>query len=316
MKEKNLKTSSLKNRNYSLHPHPRRYHQNRDMIKNVFISGLWRISLLLIVWFAAIQPVTGQTNADLARLISLRRGFKVYDLPESKVLYTGFFVLEPGIAVVPINGGLFMPAIKKWLMLPAMPVIISADQVIDKKDSALVLVKADIKNKRILLQKNHALQTNDAGSSLINMPFGFFDIRSVTPDRYYIWGAEPSGSKLYVYDNQKLRLLYHSAKTIKDIDLINENNALMLEGNNISAVSFNQPPKTLLKIDLETDGIATAPDGSVYVSTSKGILRYSSLDDGDYDLITNTIHGKLRIYRDRLFVLWKEQEKMLEIRLK
>ncbi|NCI45239.1 hypothetical protein [Sediminibacterium soli] len=271
---------------------------------------------LILLCVYPFQNSFSQTNNELAKLISLKKGFRVYDLPQSKIPAAGFFVLEPGVAVVPSDGGLFMPAIKKWLMLPGLPGIVSADQVIDKKDSALALIKVDPKNSRILLQKNYALHLNDSSGSLAKMPFGFYDLRVAASNRYYIWGAEPAGSKLYVYDNIKLRMLYNSAKNIKEIDLLDENNVLMIEDNNVLAVSFNQPPKTLLKIDQEIDGIATDSDGSVYISTTKGILHYASLDDDDFDIVTNVIHGKLRIYRGRLFILWKEQGKMVEIKLK
>jgi hypothetical protein len=86
----------------------------------------------------------------------------------------------------------------------------------------------------------------------------------------------------------------------------------------IMAIGTKKAPEVLFKLDMlvESISIDKSNDGAVYASTPAGIVRFNSLDKDDVDVITKEIHGKIRVYQNRLYVLWTEKNQVVEILLK
>ncbi len=286
------------------------------MLSKLNIRRTGHVILALFLLLFSIGSACQNVQENLARLIKLKKGFKYYPIPSSQLFVNTLSVMEPGLPLIALDGGLLMPAVKAWLIPPISPYIIACDQIISKTDTALELLRIDPVRKNVFLQKVSDLHKVDSKPPLCTIPFGWYDLKVSADNHSFIWGGDSVVSGVYVYNGTRLQTLYTSSRPVNDIDLLNNHNLLMAIDSSIVMIGFKQPPKSILKLDIGIDGIAVDTDGTMFVSTLKGILHFNSLDQDDVDVITHSMHGKIRIYRNRLFVLWKEQKEIIEIKLK
>ena len=259
----------------------------------------------------------GQANSlKIHDLVKPKKGFKIYELPKSKLTPAGFSILEPGLIMVAQDGGIMMPSFHSWLITPNFPFIFSADQMIDKKDTAIAIIKADFQKKRLYYQVTNNLQINDSIGSLCKIPYGYYHIRVFSKELVYLWGSdEERKSKIMAIDHNRLMNVYMSNSTIRAFDFVNQSSFLVAEDSTIKLVQANGSSKLIFKMDLPVDGVAVDATGTVYVSTVKGVIHYFSSDPTDFDIITERIHGELRLYRNELFIFWRDKNMFVEIKL-
>lgn len=255
-------------------------------------------------------------SGALTDYVSLKKGIQAYDFPRSKFPAFSFAVIEPGFPVVPLEGGVYVAGFGWWLAKPQVPLIVSMAQCEKDPDSTILVVKNDATKKKTLLQKVTGLGKEGKVRSSLTLPYGVYDIVSVDNSVCYLYGVDSLGFHLYQSDFSGLYPIFHSNERINDVDLVNENNVLLAIDSSVVLVGLQQAPKNLIKLDVPVDGVARENDGTLYVSTPQGILHFSSLEDGDFDVITSEIHGNLQIRNGRLFVLWGEHFKVVEIKLR
>jgi hypothetical protein len=269
---------------------------------------------LLILFLFSFNAIA--TSQDLSPLINLKKGYKAHAYPNTKKKPVTFSILQPGFPLVPINGGVYIAGYKSWLLSPRYPAVYSAVENINSKDSSIIILKNSTYRKKVLIQRLRKISENDTISSMVNLSYGLYDVKSVNEKRFYIWGIDKKSTNLWSCDFKTLTPIFTTLSFIQDVEVINENNVLMAIDSSIVTVGLKQAPKELLKLDDFIDGIAIDKDGTAYVSTPKGVLHFTSLEEDDFDVITNKIHGKLRIFNNNLYILWLEANQVVEIKLR
>jgi len=276
--------------------------------------------LWLVLLFTCLAGKAQSGAPDYQRLIKLKKGYTVYPYPnKGRHSVAGFSVMDPGLALVPLRGGLFVPAFSNWLLMPdTTQPIIGSTYLIDEADTSLLLLKVDLSRRKVVVQKTKYLHLKDSAKGVFNMPLSRYDIRACNTQTFFLWGDVPNGSALWKSDFKSVTSLFTSSLAIRDVDFINENNLLLAVDSTIIGVGLKKSPQVLFKMDFPAESVCIDKlgTGAVYVSTPAGILRFNSLEEDNVDVVTERIHGKIRIYQNKLFVLWSEMNQVIEIMLK
>lgn len=269
-------------------------------------NGFWILVLALVQCINAYAQ-----NIEVKELINVNKPFDQNLFPRVNHAIHNFTVMDPGIPVLPIAGGVYIAGWKKWLLNPSAKSIIHAIDYLPK-DTSIYLI-AERESKKMLLQLKETGSGN-ATHYLTALPTGCYNIKCAGKNLIYLIGKEDKLWKVWRYNGNQVQVFFESELPINDIATIGMD-IVMAIGN---TVVYYGPKvsREVIKLDIKVDGVAIDTDGTLYVSTEKGILHYLSPDYiSDADIITSYIHGKLKVYKKTLYVLWREQNQILELEL-
>lgn len=267
--------------------------------------------LLITGLLLTAQIVSAQDNR-LEKLVLLKKGFDQNHFPAAKSVFN-FAIMEPGVVLVPIAGGVYIAGWKKWFLSPSKA---SLPFAVDycTADSSFYLFATN-KTKSYILKSTG----NDKKSSfkkILDMPLGIYGLKAISPQSVWIWGQQDESWCLWKFDSKQLKLIFKTELAIKDVAPLSDNNVVVATTNSIITLGVAHAPKEIIKMDTEIDGLAVHSDGTLFVSTGKGIVHYLSPEFvDDAEVVTYGIHGTLRRHRKSLYVLWREDNQVLEIKL-
>jgi hypothetical protein len=260
--------------------------------------------------------VLGQ-KPDLSPLIALKKGYSTDAFPPfQKDRLNTFAIAPPGYSLVITRGGCYLAGFKSWLVPPHTCPLIAIVPNRNDPDSSLLLLRVDAKNKRTLLQKSRRFNKIDTIHSLVTLPYGIYDLLPIDKDAVGLWGYSENGSRVWISDLKTLTPVYNSTAVIRDAALVKKDCFVLAIDSSLVLVGTHTAPKELIHTDMLIESVAADTDGTLYVSTEKGILHFSSTDKDDFDVITRVIHGHLRIYNSQLYVRWRETNEIVQIKLK
>lgn len=266
---------------------------------------------LLVILTLLVGLNANSQNIEVKELININKPFDQNPFPKVKHAIHNFAVIDPGISVLPIAGGVYIAGWNKWFMGPSAKGLIHAVDYLPK-DTSVYLI-AEKENKKMLLLMKETAGKNTT-SNLANLPAGSYNLKCVAKNLIYILGRQDKLWKVWKYDGKGLKLFFESDIAINDM-APTATDLVMAIGNTVTYFGPNVS-KEVIKLDIKIDGLAIDGDGTLFVSTEKGILHYLSPDYlSDADIITSYIHGKLRIYKKTLYVLWREQNQVLALAL-
>ncbi|WP_199139632.1 hypothetical protein [Pedobacter sp. ASV12] len=269
----------------------------------------WGNICLLLVFLLGFK-VKAQ-NIDVKELININKPFEQSLFPKVSHAIHNFAVIDPGLSVVPIAGGIYIAGWKKWFLAPSAKSIVHAIDYLPN-DTSVYLI-AEKEGKKMLLQLNGAA-TNNTPVLLAYLPGGSYNIRCVNKNLMYIMGRQDKLWKVWKYNGKELQLFFESEIAIND--MATTTTAVVMAIGHTVVYYGPKVSREVIKLDLKIDGIAIAADGTLFVSTEKGILHYLSPEYiSDADIVTSYIHGKLRVFKNTLYVLWREQNQVLELGL-
>jgi len=275
--------------------------------------------LLFISVFLIALDSYGQQNLEYEKLIRLKKGYKVLLYPNSfKQAVSALSIMDPGLSLISLNGGIYIPGLRKWLIEPNLQKpILASSFFLNATDTILLLVTYDSQRQKMLVEKTKYIDNSDSSIRLFNMPVSQYSVRVYDDKTFFLWGIVEGTSAIWKSDFKRITPIFYSSSTIKDVDVINENNLIVALDSSVVRVGMNVAPETLFKIDLPVESVAIDKygEGAVFVSTSKGIVRFNSVDKDDVDVITEVIHGKLKIFQNKLFILWAPQNQVVEIKI-
>lgn len=270
-----------------------------------------RLGILALV-LAFSQAVSAYAqNIEVKELINVNKPFDQNLFPKVNHAIHNFAIVDPGLPVLPIAGGVYIAGWKKWLLSPSAKSIIHAIDYLPQ-DTSIYLI-AEKEGKKILLQLKERSSGN-VTNYLTALPNGSYNIKCAGKNLIYVIGKEDKLWKVWKYNGNQVQVFFESELPINDIATIGTD-IVMAIGN---TVIYYGPKvaKEVIKLDIKVDGVAIDTDGTLYVSTEKGILHYLSPDYiSDADIVTSYIHGKLKVHKKTLYVLWREQNQVLELEL-
>lgn len=270
-----------------------------------------KLKCLLMLFALAFGAKAYSQTVEAKELININKPFDQNLFPKVTHAIHNFAIIDPGISVLPIAGGIYIAGWNKWFLNPSAKSIVHAIGYLPK-DTAVYLI-AEKENRKILLQLKGS-EEKSAPVFLANLPAGSYSLKCVNKNLIYILGKQDKLWKVWKYDGKALQPFFTSDIAINDM-ATTATDVVMAIGN---AIVYYGPKvsREVIKLDLKIDGVAIDTDGTLYVSTEKGILHYLSPEYiSDADIVTSYIHGKLMIYKKTLYVLWREQNQVLELEL-
>jgi hypothetical protein len=275
-------------------------------------SNIFKVTAVACLTLCFALSVYAQ-NADIAQLLQTKKGFEENHYPPSKSGSFNFTIIDPGIALVPVGGGVYMAGWKQWYIPPVksnMP--FATDYSV--RDSGLYFFTVN-KTKCMVIKASNS-KTVPGFKKILEMPYGNYSLKVVNPNFIWIWGQQNGVHCVWKYDMKELKLFYISPAAIVDLAAINQNDIVIATKTTVITMGLKRPGKEIIKMDVAIDGLAMHNDGTLFVSTDRGILHYLSPEVvDDANVITYGIHGKLRRYGNNLYVLWKEDNQVLKIKL-
>ncbi|MBJ6110402.1 hypothetical protein JAO73_15365 [Hymenobacter sp. BT523] len=260
--------------------------------------------------FCSLQAAAQQSPLD--KLIFLKKGYVQNSYPPALGVFN-FTVLDPGVAIVPVGGGIYMAGLKKWFLPPSktnLPFAVDYCQ----PDSTLYIFAFN--NAKSFLLKSVRDESQQPFKKVLEMPKGIYGIRVVSKKSMWIWGKKGEKWCVWKYDSVKLSPVFESSSPINDLVVVNDKVVAIATNKSILKLGANHAPEEIIKMDAEIDGLAISSEGTLYVSTNKGILHYIEPELAeDAEVITYGIHGKITRYRNNLYVLSRENNEVLRIKL-
>lgn len=275
-------------------------------------KSIWMIAVM--VW--SINTCQGQSQAlasgkpDLKNLV-LNKEFFAYQYPQSKFYVTNFSVLDVGIILIPFEGGVFTAGLDAWFIKPIKDKIIGSE--VNNADTSLIILLG--LPDKIAVQKIKNINGQTLRTSLFNLPLGVYSLK-VFKDRIFVWGVNQNGWNIWNYYDQEIANIYSSRIPIKDLDMISEKQVLFTCGKSVMCIDLEKGVRKIMDFDIAIDGLAISEAGQLYLSCAKGVFEMQEENKKWSSKIqTNVIHGPLRIFNNNLFVLWRENNQILEIKL-
>ncbi|MGI4863788.1 MAG: hypothetical protein ACRYFZ_07665 [Janthinobacterium lividum] len=250
-------------------------------------------------------------SKDLAQFIATKKGYEQNPYPKVKNI-TNFTIMYPGIALVPAGGGIFMAGWQKWFLNPARENLTFAVDYCEADASFYLFTTTKTKSVILKLTENE----QSPYTKVLEMPLGIYGLKAISPQAFWIWGQQGASWCIWKYDAKALKLVYQSAAVIRDVAPLNERTLAVATDHSIITLSQGDAATEIIKMDAQIDGVAIDTDGTLFVSTEKGILHYLSPElADDAEIVTYGIHGIVRRYQKSLYVLWREANQVVEIKL-
>ncbi len=214
-------------------------------------------------------------------------------------------VCTPGLALVPIGGGVRVAGMDAWLIPPGALPITGAG--CDDEQRVYLLLEG-----RTLVR----LPDGVAGKRvqiLATLPAGSYQLATRGDGTSWIWG-EDGQHRFHLYRHaRRLHEVWSGVQRIRAVAPAGPHAVVMAAGNDVMMLRAHAEP-TLLTQLAYIDGLAVGPQGELYVSTRDGVLtltrRGAKLDAA---WLTRGIHGPLRLRLRTLYVLWREQSTVVRL---
>jgi len=251
--------------------------------------------------------------------------YRVRALPVPKGAGDGeLAVCRPGVTLVPYDGGVVIAGAMVWA-IPSGEHIgsIGCDEAGDVFYTREVAVEApttyvdtsdDGAEARTFIDTSSSsgvelvVRSHAGTEQHVPLPAGHWQLVSTVDPM--VWLYDRAGSVLYYDDKHGLVTVTSGTARIDAAAAIGTGGLAAVIGGRLVAWlgtsfhDFGDAPNT--------DGLAVAPDGSLYLSMPRGIVKLHVLD-GPAERIARGIHGPLRLRGQSLFVLWREHSTVLQL---
>ncbi|KUG09122.1 hypothetical protein [Solirubrum puertoriconensis] len=272
-------------------------------------SKLWVLALGIGLIF---QHACWAQNKDIGQLIANNKGYVSNAYPKSNLIQS-FSVMEPGIVLTPVFGGIYMAGWNKWLIKPSVNNKIQSINYC-RADSIIQFIALDSTKASLYFVDN--VNNETVIKSVATLERGIYDLKAISSGLIWIWGQKSGKWTLWRYASSKLREIYSTNQVIVDVDIINSDNIILATANSIITVGVYRKPVEIINTTSHIDGLALHHDGTLFVSTHQGVVQYLSPEsDSDAEVITYGIHGRLKRFKNKLYILWKENNTVLELNI-
>lgn len=230
---------------------------------------------------------------------------ETFDYPKVDYPLVSFTVIPPGIIMLPLEGGIYMPGINDWYMQPGEEPILSTTL---SPDGSIYYDKIFENTSHIL----RAYKENGNTTITVTDTFarGFYTISATASQTYYVSGFNEGGSFVWQRQGEQARVLFESRSPITAFCAINSDAFLICHEKTLALFVKGKEPEVIDTLIESAEGIAVDETGRIYVSTKSGIYRQ---DLNEATPIAGGVHGVLQYLSGKLYVLWQDQSKVVVI---
>jgi len=265
------------------------------LIPKLLFWHSWLVACIIVICLVELK---GQ-NEQFTSYILNKRKFETYSIPTDKLSNPNFFLTPPGIVLMPLMNGIYIPHLNTWLTRVDSNLIWSACSNAINESLYMVLLNSRGTN---LVKTSKADKTTSV-EHLYHLGSGLFTVCSFV-NNILLYGGKDSTYVVLTPGQHNLDTLYTRKVPVTGIAVMDENTILVsCTDGTLDLVQKGKPPFRLMDLDININGIDIARDGSIFLSTPLGIQRYYSMSDlADFDLITYYINGQISIFNSKLYV--------------
>jgi hypothetical protein len=259
------------------------------------------------------ELLTAQESGLLDRYIAGNKQYKEYPYDSICKSPFQFAFVDPALVVLPCLDGVIIPGNKSWLWREPEHIVTGIYPCMNDKHTYAIMYDSSGSN----LYDIQKIDNQVKHSKIQTLGKGWFTMYGISNKEIYIWGKENKACLLWKFNGINLELMYTDSVMISDIAWLNDQQicAVTVKGE-ILILENNKSPHTIMKTNTVFDGIEVASDGSVFLSTPKGVFRYYSIEDlNDLDPVTYLIHGTLQLHHDWLYINWREKNELVSINI-
>lgn len=234
---------------------------------------------------------------------------RVLDYPAAGYGLLNFSVLTDGAVLLPYKGGVYMPGVHLWYYPPNKGENILSACPSFGDESLFVVVQARSGPQVLRLSKDAAGQEETEQMALL--PRGVYTVFPRGRDRFYLWGYAARRFGVWYQQGSRRDTLFASDRPITAMTPVGDASVFIAHERTVFLLQRGQPVQKISRFDSVIDGLAVGPDGALFVSSQRGIVRIRGKDQ--IDLIANDVHGYLQWRGKALYVLDQPRSRVLQI---
>lgn len=237
-------------------------------------------------------------------------GYNINYLSYPAINYSlwGFSMSREGIPLVPAQGGVYAAG-SNWMINPVKTDFIQAVAP-SVTDTSLYTIKGLKDSIRLIHQ--YPKKKNKIATTLTNLKNGFYNLVAFGDDSLYIWGISYDELwHIYLYTGSSLSNIISSKNKIISVVPIDNNTLLYASQNEIIMLSGKTKPVNIMESKYDMDGMTIGEDGKIFFSLSDGIYCFN--EQKKAYLIANGIHGSLQYHNKNIYILWQENNTIVEL---
>ncbi len=231
--------------------------------------------------------------------------YKDFNYPKIKYPLISFSVMQPGIIMLPLQGGIYMPNFKTWYLKPGKEPLLSVSP--DVKTGTLYYCK-NLPNLSMILRVTKENNINSV-AVVDTFPRGFYNVVSTGQNSYFVMGLMAQGYGIWQRKGKDLNLIFESKEPITAFSAIDQYACLICCNKKLLLLKKDEQPTNFGSMEIAADGIAVDGNGEIYLSSGNFIYRIISQDK--FIPIAAGLHGYLQYSDGKLFVLWQEKSKVI-----
>jgi hypothetical protein len=223
-----------------------------------------------------------------------------------------FGLLKPNLAIVPCEGGVFVPNWNLWYF-KTQDSILSAEP--SYLDTTLLITRTSKKYFELVKVSNDTLRKKMI-PLVLTRGFVFYAVPSnfIKGLSFFVVGCYNKYNICKWYDN-KVDTIFHSDKMIEQIEVINKSTILFCYDSKLVIYPLYGNPSVLFDAGkYKIFGFTSDEEGGVFISTDIGIIKIDHTKQ-QYVFPANAIKGKLRYSNKEIYVLDKGSGKLSVIPL-
>ena len=262
-------------------------------------TGSLSLILCILSWCASAQ--SGEVSIGAGYLS------RIYQFPTSAIPIHSFEVNENGQALVPLNGGIYIPQDTVWLIPPMANQYILSFALNLKDTAVVILTRNDTACQLRYLKTDAALHISS--TKILDFQLGLYNL--IVKDKImYVWGISGKSYKIGIVTPTKIKWIIDIPDKITAVEVINKDSVYFATGNAIIDIKAR---KSILLLDTTISGFVVTDKGKFVVSTPTGIF---SNESGKIEAIASGLQGAIRklnndiyLLSDKRSLLWKLKRK-------
>lgn len=228
---------------------------------------------------------------------------KTLPLPQEKIQLQTLQVLNDGTPVLAMNGGIFSPVDKTWLIAPEnnspfLDVVMLKDASTKTK-----LCVLQLNDERVELKYFHRLQDGVAKFRTTQvLPRGIYQVTAIDSGSCFIWGKEKQKNVIYTMGFQSHKKFIEIDGNITALQPLTTNSVLVAIDNNIMVLTSDGNLRLLCPVPSAVLSMAVDGMANIWVSTLLGVYMLPNGGKKFQGPLLNGGSGLLHIYQSKLWL--------------